>query len=187
MTNKVLSLSLLLLCVAMPASAQDNWQDKVHFMKLLDTLDRKQDGYCLDIVGAGNNVRFDMPLITHNCKIEVGLPADELVVHREDGTIYFPAYEGCVTVMGLNDHALPLTVLMLKQCHQDQPFLKATKFQKFRINNSKQLQLEGTNLCITAGDVAEVTYSDAHRWRSLYMQECTVAQTSLSQWHFVKP
>ena len=187
MTNKVLSLSLLLLCVAMPVSAQDNWQDKAHFMKLLDSLDRKHDGYCLDIVGSGNNVRLDMPLTTHNCKIEMGLPADELVLHREDGTIYFPAYKGCVTVMGVNDHALPYNALMLKPCHQDQPFLKATKFQKFRINNSKQMQLEGANLCITAGDVAQVTYSDAHRWRSLYMQECTVAQSSLSQWHFVKP
>ncbi|MFT5048077.1 MAG: hypothetical protein ACI8UP_005078 [Porticoccaceae bacterium] len=66
--------------------------------------------------------------------------------HREDGTIYFPAYMGCVTVMGLNDHALPLTSLMLKQRHQDQPFLKATKFQKFRINTNKQLQLEGTSV-----------------------------------------
>ena len=70
MIKKTLLLCLLLLCVAMPASALDNWQDKVHFMELLDTLDRKQDGYCLDIVGSGNNVRLDMPLTTHNCKME---------------------------------------------------------------------------------------------------------------------
>ena len=37
MFNKTLLLSLLFLCITMPVSAQDNWQDKVHFMKLLDT------------------------------------------------------------------------------------------------------------------------------------------------------
>jgi hypothetical protein len=84
-------------------------------------------------------------------------------------------------------NSIGITSLMLKQCHQDKPFLKATKFQKFQINTNKQLQQEGTSLFITAGDVAEVTYRDAHRWRSLTMQKCTLADSSLSQWHFVKP
>lgn len=186
MTNKILLYWLSLLCFSMPVSANEDWRDNVHFMKLLDKLDRKHDGYCLDIVGVGNNVRLDMPLITHNCKVEDDFPVDELLIHRKDRTIYFPAYEGCATVMGLNNNALPYNALMLKRCHKDQPFLKATKFQKFLINKNQQLQLEGTSLCITAGDIAKSTYSPAHRWRSLYMQECSVAKPNLSQWHFVK-
>lgn len=182
--TKTLLCCALLLSTALPVSAQENWRDTGHLMQLLDLLDRKQDGYCLDVAGSGNAVRFDMPLITHNCK--EGLYADEAVVHKPDGTLYFPAYDGCATVMGLNNHALAYNALMLKRCHVDEPFLSATRFQKFSVNN-KQLQLDGTNLCITAGDVSKETYNPDHRWRSLYMQDCAVAPAALSQWHFVKP
>jgi len=185
MTNKTLFLIIMLLSTTFQTSAKENWQDTGHLMKLLDLLDRKDDGYCLDVVGAGNNIRFDMPLITHNCK--EGLAADEAVVHKADGTLYFPAFDGCVTVMGLNNHALPYNALILKKCNVDEPFLAATKFQKFSKNKNKQLQLNGSNLCITAGDVSKETYSPAHRWRSLYMQRCSIAPSHLSQWHFIRP
>ncbi|MGK0269714.1 MAG: hypothetical protein ACI88H_000346 [Cocleimonas sp.] len=175
----------LLLSVALPASVKESWQETGHLMKLMDLLDRKKDGYCLDVVGSGNNIRFDMPLITHNCK--EGLYADEAVVHKADGTLYFPAYDGCVTVMGLNNHALAYNALILKRCHVDEPFLAATRFQKFSLTKNKQLQLKGSNLCITTGDVSKETYSSAHRWRSLYMQDCKVAPSHLSQWSFVRP
>lgn len=174
----------VLMSIMLPASASANWKDVGHHMKLVDLLDRK-DGYCIDVVGSGNYIRFDVPLITHNCK--KGLYADEAVVHRNDGTIYFPAYAGCLTVMGLNEHALPYNSLMLKKCNAEEPFLNATKFQKFIANKNKQIQLATTSLCITAGGISKETYSPEHRWRSLYMQECSIADASLSQWHFVKP
>ena len=132
----------------------------------------------------GERIRH-MPLITHNCKYRDY--ADEAVLHRKDGTLYFPAYGGCVTVMGLNNHALPYNSLMLKQCNIDQGFLKATKFQKFTLNKNQQVQLNGTNLCLMAGNQSEETFNGAHRWRSLYMQYCAIAEKPLSQWHFVKP
>ena len=185
MTNKTLFLIIMLLSTTFQASAKENWQDTGHLMKLLDLLDRKMDGYCLDVVGSGSTIRLDMPLITHNCK--EGLYADEAVVHKADGTLYFPAYDGCVTVMGLNNHALPYNALILKRCHVDEPFLAATRFQKFSVNKNKQLQLKGTNLCITAGDISKETYSPTHRWRSLYMQDCSIAPSHLSQWHFIRP
>ena len=46
-------------------------------MRIIDDLDRPQDGWCLDAVGSGPHIRFDMPLIGHNCK--PGLFADEAV------------------------------------------------------------------------------------------------------------
>jgi len=132
MTIKNLGIaSLLLFILPLPISANENWKTDSFQMKLINTLDRA-DGYCVDVVGSGNYVRFDMPLNTHNCK--KGLYADEAVIYRSDGAIFFPAYDGCLTVMGLNNHALPYNALMVKKCNVDEPFLKATKFQKFTVN-----------------------------------------------------
>lgn len=177
-------LFLLAVFAGVSVQAAEDWRKEGHHLKLINLLDRK-DGYCIDVLGAGNRVMLDMPLITHNCKYWDY--ADEAVVHRADGTLYFPAYRGCVTVMGLNNNALPYNSLMLKQCNVDQGFLKATKFQKFTINKNKQVQLNGTNLCLTAGGLSKETFSSAHRWRSLYMQDCAIADKTLSQWHLVKP
>ena len=185
MIKKTLFYVILLLSIALPVTAKEDWKSTGYLMKLLDLLDRKNDGYCLDVVGSGSTIRLDMPLITHNCK--EGLYADEAVVHKADGTLYFPAYDGCVTVMGLNNHALPYNALILKRCNVDQPFLAATKFQKFSMNKNKQLQLNGSNLCITVGDTSKETYSPDHRWRSLYMQDCSIASSHLSQWLFLRP
>lgn len=175
-------ISLLSLLFTGPVSA--DWKETGSHLKLVDLLDR-EDGYCIDVAGSGEYVRFDLPLLTHNCK--EGLYADEAVTYRDDGTLFFPAFEACVTVMGVNNNSLPYNALMLKRCHVDEPFLKATQFQTFEFTEDKQVQLAGSNLCITAGDVSKVTYSAAHRWRSLYMQECNVAAKALSQWQMVKP
>lgn len=176
--------SIYCLPLLMSASVNANWQEQGQHLKLIDLLDRT-DGYCIDVAGSGNHVRFDLPLLTHNCK--EGLYADEAVIHNDDGTISFPAYNGCVTVMGVNDHALPYNALMIKQCNVDSPFLNATKFQKFKFNKDNQVQLIGTALCITTGDTSEITFSPNHRWRSLYMQECSLADKKRSQWKLVTP
>ncbi len=185
MNIKKIGLALLLLStLSPPVSANESWKDVGFQMKLVNTLDR-DDGYCIDVVGAGNYIKFDMSLIAHNCK--EGLSADEAVTYRSDGTIFFPAYNRCVTVMGLNNHALPYSALMIKKCNVDESFLKSTKFQKFTINKHKQVQLNATNLCITVGDSSKETYSPDHRWRSFYMQDCSASEPELSQWNFVKP
>lgn len=67
----------LLAILSLPTSANENWKTDGLQMKLISLLDRS-DGYCLDVLGSGNNVRFDMPLTTHNCK--EGLYADEAVI-----------------------------------------------------------------------------------------------------------
>jgi len=181
---KPLLYSSLLFPLLMSNSVYADWKEDGYHLKLMSLLDR-QDGYCIDVAGSGNHVRFDLPLLTHNCK--EGLYADEAVVHNTDGTISFPAYNACLTVMGVNDYALPYNALMLKQCNIDEPFLKSTLFQKFTFNENNQVQLIGSELCITAGNIPKVTYSPSHRWRSLYMQDCNIAVKELSQWQLVKP
>lgn len=151
------------------------------YMRLLDRLDRPSDGYCLDVVGSGDHVRFDMPLTAHNCKGPQPYD-DEMVELRPDGTLFFYKYSGCVTVMGNNQNALPGNALMLKECGVETPFLNAPKFQHFHVNKDKQLQLNGSELCIVAGAVSAATYSDEHKWRSLFMDECKVTNKPLSQW-----
>lgn len=165
---------------------QPDWRETAVHMRLKDDLDRPQDGWCLDVVGSGPHIRFDMPLIAHN--IKPGLYADEAVEFTEDGQIRFPAYPGyCVTVMGLNEFALPGAALMLKRCGEDIPFLNASKFQTFELLDNGMVQLKGTDLCITVGDESERTFDPTHRWRTLYMERREDCDPARSTWEFVRP
>ena len=90
------------------------------YLRLVDDLDRPDDGYCLDVLGSGDAVRLDMPLTVHDCK--PGYYADEGVTLTDDGTLLSSAYAGCVTAMGVNASALPGSALMLKRCGERTPF-----------------------------------------------------------------
>jgi hypothetical protein len=125
-----------------------------------------------------------MPLTAHNCK-GPQIYADEVVQYRSNQSLYFPAYDGCVTVMGLNDKALAGNALMLKACGVEQPFLNAKHFQRFEFNSKGQIQFIGSHLCIVAGTESHTTYSPEHRWRSLLMLPCTEADLAHSVWQLV--
>ena len=174
--------NLILLCLL--AVFSKAYANQPKYMQLTDKLDRPVDGYCLDVVGSGPNIRFDMPLTAHNCK-GPQVFYDEVVELRKDGTLYFPQYKGCVTVMGNNKTALPKNALMLKPCGVKQPFLNTAPFQHFEYTSKKQLQLKGSTLCIVVGDVSHTTFSPDHRWRSLYMEVCSKAEPKLSRWHTI--
>ena len=58
----LLPVVLLLFSIANAAN-----QELVH-VRLIDRLDRPDDGYCLDILGTGDTLRLDLPLFSHNCK-----------------------------------------------------------------------------------------------------------------------
>ena len=172
--------------VSSRAIAHDNWREEAMHMRLVDDLDRPQDGWCLDVVGSGSHIRFDMPLIGHNCK--PGLFADEAVTFEKDGRITFPAYgDACVTVMGLNQSALAGAALMLKQCGQEIPFLNAPQFQYFEHLDNKTMRLKSTELCITVGDQSKGTFDPTHGWRTLYMDRCADIDLSRAMWNFVRP
>ena len=51
-------------------------------LRLLDRLDRPEDGYCVDIIGTPQNMRIDLPLFAHNCKPL--LTSDSAVVFTSD-------------------------------------------------------------------------------------------------------
>lgn len=154
-------------------------------LKLIDPLDRPEDGYCLDIVGSGQYIRFDMPLTAHNCK--PGLYHDEAVVLEANGYIRFPAYNRCLTAAGLNGRALPGAALIPRGCGERSPFLEAERLQIFRLHDSGQVELEGSGLCLTAGHKSDTTFSSEHRWRALFLEECVSAEPARSRWHFSVP
>ncbi|ENO90252.1 hypothetical protein [Thauera linaloolentis] len=155
-------------------------------LKLIDTLDRPEDGYCLDIVGSGPYIRFDLPATAHNCK--PGLYADEAVIVDSSGYIRFPAYDNkCLTAAGLNGRALPGAGLVVRNCGERSPFLEAQALQVFHLKDSGQVELNRSGLCLTVGPESASTFDETHRWRSLYLDVCANADPSRSRWHFSVP
>lgn len=169
-----------------PVAAQaTDWRSSPTELRLVNRLDRPSEGYCLDIIGAGSAIRFDMPLAAHNCV--PGIHPDRIVAIRHDGTIHFPAFDGCATVMGLNDRALPGAALMIKPCGQDTAFLEAQRFQDFEHRGNGRLALSGTDLCIVVGDESHSTYNRTHRWRTLFVDACGSVPIARSAWGISDP
>ena len=94
---------------------------KVH-LRLVDKLDRMEDGYCVDILGTPGYLRIDVPLFAHNCKPT--LTEDSAVIFTSDGFIKFPAVNLCLTVSGVNSGALPGAAILLRACEIDVPFFE---------------------------------------------------------------
>lgn len=159
--------------------------EHVGHLRLVDDLDRPHDGYCLDILGSGRHIRFDMPMSAHNCK--PGLYDDEAVVWDADGKIRFPAYGACATVAGINNTVLAGAALMPRACGERSPFLEAQHLQHFVHRQDGRIELKGSGLCLTVGTESAPTFEPAHRWRTLFMQHCEHAPPSHSQWRFVVP
>lgn len=172
---------MILGIISMSSNAQAESQPS--YLQLVDRLDRPQDGYCIDILGAGDHLRFDQPLIAHNCARRPNHP-DETLVMRDDGTIVFPIADRCITVAGVNTTALPSAPLMLHVCGKQSPFVNAPAMQKFLHRADGRIQLMGSNLCMTVGNESDQTYSPIHRWRQLYMEKCSLTDPARSTWKF---
>ena len=186
--NKALILSLLRIIapVALIAAITTNEvaDDLVH-VRLKDRLDRPVDGYCLDILGTGQNLRLDVPLFVHNCK--GGLTPDSAVVYTQKGQLVFPAANVCVTAFGVNNTVLPGTSILLRPCNQRVSFFNATELQKFDYLHNGQFKLRGSELCLAVGNEASSTYSPHDRWRVLSLQSCANTELSHSAWEIVNP
>lgn len=153
-------------------------------LRLINDLDRPQDGYCLDIMGSGKYIRFDLPMTAHNCK--PGLYQDEAVVI--DGPyIKFPAYGACATVAGLNSRALPGAAVLPRECGERSPFMEADKLQRFTFHKDGRIELAGADLCLTTGPESDSTFDKTHRWRPLYVERCEKTDPARSRWRFVVP
>ena len=154
-------------------------------LRLLDRLDRPEDGYCVDILGTPGNMRIDVPLFAHNCK--PSLTSDSSVVFTSDGFIKFPAVDRCLTVAGVNSVALPGASILLRKCNQTIPFFETLALQRFTLQKDGSLSVLGTKLCLTVGGQSASTYSPFHRWRTLFVDDCSTAEPALSRWEFVIP
>lgn len=159
--------------------------ERVGHLRLVDDLDRPQDGYCLDILGSGAHIRFDMPMSAHNCK--PGLYDDEAVVWEADGKIRFPAYNACATVAGINHTVLAGAALMPRGCGERSPFLESQHLQHFVHRQDGRIELQGSGLCLTVGAESAATFDASHRWRTLFMQHCEQAPLARSQWRLSQP
>ncbi len=149
-------------------------------VRLKAPLDRPDDGYCLDILGTGNNLRVDLPLFAHNCKD--GATPDSAIVYTENGQLVFPAANVCVTAFGVNNTVLAGTPILLRPCDEQTAFFAASNLQKFDHLENGQLKLRHSNLCIAVGDESSRTYSPADRWRVLSLASCQDVSLSHSSW-----
>lgn len=156
--------------------------DLVH-VRLKDRLDRPTDGYCLDILGTGRNLRQDLPLFAHNCK--GGATPDSSVIYTSHGQLVFPDPNVCVTAFGVNNTVLPGTSVLLRTCDERQAFFNTADLQKFDFMENGQLKLRGTELCLTVGQDASPTYSPFDRWRVLSLELCNRAEINHSAWEMV--
>lgn len=155
----------------------------VGHLKLQNSLDRPQDGYCLDVVGSGKYIRFDLPLTAHNCK--PGLYHDEAVEIDASSRIHFVAYGACATVAGLNGRALPGAALVPRECDEKTPFMDARALQRFHFRADGLIELQGSGLCLTVSDESDWTFERTHRWRPLFVARCATVKPELSRWKFV--
>lgn len=181
---------LATLLLTLPAHAAAAWQEGAGYLELSDRLDRPTDGYCLDLPGSGDWVDFSMPLNVHNCK-RPGLFADEAVTFASPGPIRFPAYNGCVTAVGLKGGSLPGAPVMLRPCAEDidtrrSPFIDAS-LQTFEHRHDGRIALVGDDLCLTAGTESATTFSPDHRWRALTLERCATAPNSRAIWKTFTP
>lgn len=156
------------------------------YLMLKNPLDRPGDGYCLDVAGSGRAVRLDLPMNVHNCK-GPGQYDDETVTLAGDGRIRFPAYgDACVTVAGVNGRALPGASVLIRPCGERTPFFDTSMLQVFSMNEDGQIELQGSDLCLAAGEYSASTHHPEHRWRTLSVQDCSEVSLDLSQWELLR-
>jgi hypothetical protein len=180
--NAIAGVALFAMAV-FPTIAQA--QAEAYHLRLLDRLDRPQDGYCFDILGTPGKLRLDLPLFAHNCKPR--LTVDSAVVLDAQGRILFTEPNVCVTVAGVNGRALPGTSIILRSCDERSSFFQSQPLQRFDLHDDGRLELQGTGLCVSVGDRSDTTYSTADRWRPLFVADCRTASPDLSRWTLVKP
>lgn len=152
-------------------------------VRLKDRLDRPRDGYCIDILGTGANLRLELPLFAHNCK--GGATPDSAVVYTIKGQLVFPGAEVCVTAFGVNNTVLPGTAVLLRPCDHQIAFFNTSNLQKFDYLKNGQLRLSSYDLCLAVGNESSSTYSPSDRWRVLSMESCASTSLSHSAWEMV--
>ncbi len=159
--------------------------EQAYHFRLVDRLDRPADGYCLDILGVGANLRVDLPLFAHNCK--PFLTNDSATQLMSSGQIVFPAVARCLTVAGVNSRAVTGASILLRPCDERGPFFETAALQRFVFHKDGRVQLADSNLCLAVGAESDSTYSPQDRWRALFVDDCDRLEAARSRWEMVVP
>jgi len=171
--------AVLVVAYSVAANAR---QDKIGHLRLKDRLDRPVDGYCLDILGIGRNMRLEVPVFAHNCK--PGLTPDSAISLGQNGRIRFAAVNLCITAAGVNGRALPGAAIILRPCGHRAPFFESSALQAFEFRKDGQVVLQGSNLCLSVGARSDTTYSAQDRWRVLTVETCDITPAKFKLWEF---
>jgi hypothetical protein len=174
-------LSVALSTVTIATYAESNGSH----LRLIDPLDRPEDGYCIDIVGTPRAMRLDLPVFAHNCK--QGLTPDSAVNLDEQGRIVLVSPGVCLTVAGINSGALPGSAVLLANCDESSIFFETPRLQRFFHHEDGRLELVGSGLCLAVGVRSATTYSAADQWRPLFVDDCKTVESVRARWKFVKP
>ena len=166
---------------ALFASAAAAQEAEGDYLRLADRLDRPQDGYCLDITGAGEWTQFHRPLIVHNCKTPRAIAADELVEWTAEGRIRFPAFDLCATAHGIFRRTISGAPVVLNRCGAEPD----EELQIFHHRADGKIALANSGLCLQAGKHSDRTWEKTHRWRTLALHPCEEAPVELSAWEKV--
>lgn len=181
-TNMQLCLRIALHLILTALSITPALANESTHLRLVDPLDRPQDGYCIDVVGTPGYLRTDLPLFAHNCKR--GLTIDSAVVFEQNGFIRFAELDLCMTVAGINSVALPGSAVVLHQCGIDSAFFETTALQTFTLKDDGRLMLSQSNLCLAVGPLSATTYSATDKWRPLFVANCSDVNHAFSRWMF---
>lgn len=153
-------------------------------LRLIDRLDRPQDGYCLDVLGTGQTLRLELPIFAHNCKS--GITPDSAVTITPAGEIQFVDIDLCATAFGVNGRALSGSPIVIRPCGDTSPFFDSVPLQRFEWTDDRRLRLKGTALCLSVGDESASTYSTTDRWRMLTVESCSSVSSDRATWEFVR-
>ncbi|KXF83349.1 RICIN domain-containing protein [Enterovibrio coralii] len=137
--KKFINVALLGMLFSAPTFA-----DEAFVIKLVDPLD-EEEFYCLDITGHKTSLKLDDPLQAHTCK----KASDDQLFVLEQSTLKMPAYDRCLTAAGSSNTSLPGSTLLVRECN-------GGVTQNFSVLESGKVQLEGSDLCIAAGNVSKV-------------------------------
>ena len=144
------------------------------FIRLTDPLD-EPEYYCVDVPGAGRNVRLQSALQAHTCK-PIATAADELFTmdHPNEGQIYMEAYDLCVEAEG----ARTGSSLRLQPCSDSPLQLFALDNDLIRLGGEAQ-----DRLCLAAAPGSGTpTGAPSHLRRELTLEGCETVEPKLTRW-----
>lgn len=146
---------------------------------LIDKLDGNLSGYCLDIVGGGQNINPDNGLQAHTCYSYRGeLGSDQAIDSTgiTKGVFRLPAFDVCATLPSLDSG----TTVSLEECNNSDQ-------QKFNFSDNGNISpSKDSNMCLTVGKESKFgrNGTSPHQIKSLSLEPCEPELAAYQQWRF---